>query len=49
MGSDSSRIHAQNITVLPRRQDRIVPNLEHMILHAWTVITGVTTAIYFFA
>jgi hypothetical protein len=41
------RIHAGTITVLPRRSRRIVPNLEHMILHAWTLITAVATVVVF--
>ena len=39
------RLHAGTITFLPRRPGRIVPNLEHTILHAWTFVTAVLTAI----
>jgi len=43
-----NRLHAETITVLPRIPGRIVPNLEHIILHAWTAITAATTALYYF-
>jgi hypothetical protein len=43
-----SRIHRQTITILPRRGDRPVPNLEHTILHAWTLITAIVTAYAYF-
>jgi hypothetical protein len=43
------RLHSQTITVLPRRGDRIVPNFEHMILHVWTAITAIVTAIAMWA
>jgi hypothetical protein len=38
------RLYRGTITILPDRGGRIVPNLEHIILHAWTVITAVVTA-----
>lgn len=37
------RLHRSTITFLPRRQGRPVPNLEHTILHAWTLVTAVLT------
>ena len=37
------RIHAGTITLLPKRAGRIVPNLEHTLLHAWTLITALVT------
>jgi len=40
-----NRLHRQTITLLPRREGRPVPNLEHTILHAWTLITAVITAV----
>jgi hypothetical protein len=41
------RLHRGTITILPRRGDRVVPNLEHMILHAWTLLTAILTASVF--
>ena len=38
-----ARLYRGTITVLPDRGRGIVPNLEHVILHAWTVITAVVT------
>lgn len=43
------RIHADTMMVLPRIRGRIVPNLEHMILHGWTAITAIVTASYYFS
>lgn len=43
-----NRLHRGTITILPARGNRPVPNLEHMILHAWTLITAVATAGVFF-
>jgi hypothetical protein len=37
------RLHRGTLTVLPDRAGRIVPNLEHMLLHAWTLVTAVVT------
>jgi hypothetical protein len=37
------RIHAKTIIVLPRAMGRVTPNLEHSILHAWTLITALAT------
>lgn len=37
------RLHADTITLLAARENRPVPNLEHTILHAWTLITAVAT------
>jgi hypothetical protein len=42
------RLHTDTITVLPKIPQRVVPNLEHMILHLWTAITAGITAAYFF-
>jgi hypothetical protein len=42
------RLHSQTVTILPRHGDRIVPNLEHTILHAWTLVTAIVTAVAFF-
>jgi len=39
------RLHAGTITLLPVRDNRPVPNLEHMILHGWTLVTAVITLI----
>ncbi len=42
-----SRIHSQTITVLPRRGNNPVPNLEHLILHCLSLVTApVTLATY---
>jgi hypothetical protein len=38
------RLHRGTITVLPARRDRPVPNLEHTILHVWTLVTAIVTA-----
>jgi hypothetical protein len=38
------RLHRGTITFLPVRGDRPVPNLEHVILHAWTLFTAIVTA-----
>jgi hypothetical protein len=38
------RLHRGTITLLPTRGNRPVPNLEHMILQAWTLITALVTA-----
>jgi hypothetical protein len=42
------RLHADTITFLPPRADRPVPNLEHTILHAWTLLTAIVTATAWF-
>jgi len=39
-----SRLHSGTIAFLPGRAGRPVPNLEHTILHVWTLITAVITA-----
>jgi hypothetical protein len=39
-----NRLHRGTITFLPARSDRPVPNLEHVILHAWTLCTAIVTA-----
>jgi hypothetical protein len=43
------RLHRGTMTILPQRANRPVPNLEHMILHAWTLITAIVTAVGFWA
>ena len=43
------RLHRGTITFLPARDNRPVPNLEHTILHAWTLVTAVITAVTYFA
>jgi hypothetical protein len=40
-----NRVHRGTITFLPARGSRPIPNLEHTILHAWTLITAVVTAL----
>ena len=40
-----NRLHRGTITVLPAQGERPVPNLEHTILHAWTLITALATAV----
>lgn len=37
------RLHRGTITFLPAREDRPVPNLEHTLLHAWTLVTAIVT------
>jgi hypothetical protein len=37
------RLYAGTLTLLPRRVGRIVPNLEHTVLHAWTLVTALAT------
>jgi len=37
------RIHDGTFSVLPKRAGRIVPNLEHTLLHGWTLVTAITT------
>ncbi len=37
------RLHSQTITILPRRDGRPAPNVEHMILHALTLLTAIVT------
>jgi hypothetical protein len=43
-----NRLHRGTITFLPPRANRPVPNLEHTILHAWTLIVALTTAVVYF-
>jgi hypothetical protein len=38
------RLYRGTISVLPRGRARIVPNLEHTILHGWTFVTAIVTA-----
>lgn len=39
------RIHAQTWTALPVRAGRITPNIEHTVLHAWTLVTAIATLV----
>jgi hypothetical protein len=39
------RLHRGTITLFPERSDRPVPNLEHTILHAWTLVTAIVTVL----
>ncbi len=39
------RLYRGTITFLPERGREIVPNLEHVVLHAWTLITALVTAV----
>lgn len=39
------RLHRGTMTPLALRDDRPVPNLEHSILHAWTLITATATVV----
>jgi hypothetical protein len=39
------RLHRGTITLLPEYGDRPVPNLEHTILHAWTLVTALITVV----
>lgn len=41
------RLHADTVTLLPRRAGRPTPNLEHSILHAWTLVTAIATLVAF--
>lgn len=43
------RLHSQTIKVLPARGNNPVPNLEHTILHALTLITALTTLLLFYS
>jgi len=42
------RLHGGTIVFLPSREGRPVPNVEHTILHAWTLVTAVTTTLAVF-
>jgi len=42
------RVHRDTITFLPIRPNRPVPNLEHTILHVWTLVTAVATSVAYF-
>lgn len=44
-----NRIHRGTITIWPLRENRPVPNLEHTILHVWTLVTAVLTARRYFS
>ncbi len=40
-----NRIHRQTITPLPRRENQLAPNLEHLILMALTLLTAIVTCL----
>ncbi|HEY4232490.1 MAG TPA: hypothetical protein VGM76_03625 [Lacipirellulaceae bacterium] len=42
------RLHRETITILPARGERVVPNLEHMILQAGTLVTALATTYAYF-
>jgi hypothetical protein len=42
------RIHRGTVTFLPDRPGRIVPNLEHTLLHILTLMTAVVTVVWYF-
>jgi hypothetical protein len=44
-----ARLYRGTITILPDCGRGIVPNLEHIILHAWTVVTALVTAAAYLA
>lgn len=44
-----NRLHRGTITILPDRPGRVVPNLEHTILHGWTLVTAIVTWVGYFA
>ena len=44
-----NRVHRGTITLLPMRPNRPVPNLEHTILHLWTLVTALITLISYSA
>ena len=37
------RLHGETLTVLPLRDGRVVPNVEHMTLHGLTLVTAIAT------
>jgi len=37
------RLYRGTLTVLPDRGRGIVPNVEHLVLHVWTLITAIVT------
>jgi hypothetical protein len=39
------RLHADTIMFLPAREGRPVPNVEHTILHVWTLVTAIITTL----
>jgi len=39
------RLYQDTISFLPNRRGGIVPNLEHVILHGWTLLTALLTAV----
>jgi len=46
-GSNSTTLHRQTITILPRPRQPTRTNLEHLILMALTLLTAITTLIAF--
>jgi len=43
-----NQLQRGTITILPPRSNRPVPNLEHMILQALTLLTAIVTAVAYF-
>jgi hypothetical protein len=41
------RLHSGTISPLPPNRGPIVPNLEHILLHVWTLVTALATAVTF--
>ena len=41
-----ARLHSQTIIVLPKIKDNPIPNLEHVVLHLFTLVTAVFTLIW---
>jgi hypothetical protein len=41
------RLHGSTLTPLRPRRGPIIPNLEHIILHAWTVVTAILTTVVY--
>jgi hypothetical protein len=37
------RLHTGTVMLLPRREGRPAPNVEHTILHVWTFVTAIVT------
>ena len=43
------RLHRGTITLLPPREARPIPNVEHTILHGWTLVTAMVTTLALYA
>lgn len=37
------RLHSGTWSIVPEKINRVVPNLEHTLLHAWTLVTALVT------